>query len=31
MGVRFTDMTPMNRQRLESLIDQLIQSGAAEA
>jgi hypothetical protein len=31
MGVRFTDMTPMNRLRLESLIDQLIQSGAAEA
>jgi hypothetical protein len=31
MGVRFTDMTPLNRQRLESLIDQLIQSGAAEA
>jgi PilZ domain-containing protein len=31
MGVRFTDMTPLNRQRLESLIDQLIHSGAAEA
>jgi len=31
MGVRFTDMTPLNRQRLETLIDQLIQSGAAEA
>ena len=31
MGVRFTDMTPLHRQRLESLIDQLIQSGAAEA
>lgn len=31
MGVRFTDMTPMNRLRLESLIDQLIQSGAPEA
>jgi hypothetical protein len=31
MGVRFHDMTPLNRQRLESLIDQLIQSGAAEA
>jgi hypothetical protein len=31
MGVRFTDMTPLNRQRLEILIDQLIQSGAAEA
>jgi hypothetical protein len=31
MGVRFTDMTPLNRQRLESLLDQLIQSGAAEA
>jgi PilZ domain-containing protein len=31
MGVRFTDMTPLNRQRLEFLIDQLIQSGAAEA
>jgi PilZ domain-containing protein len=31
MGVRFTDMTALNRQRLESLIDKLIQSGAREA
>lgn len=31
MGVRFTAMTPLNRQRLESLIDRLIESGAAEA
>ena len=31
MGVRFTDMTPLNRQRLESLIDQLMQSGAEKA
>jgi len=30
MGVRFTDLTPLNRRRLESLVDQLIQSGAAE-
>jgi hypothetical protein len=29
--VRFTEMTPLNRQRLESVIDQLIASGAAEA
>ncbi len=31
MGVRFTDMTPLNRQRLEKLMDELIRSGAAEA
>jgi len=31
MGVRFTEMTPLNRQRLESVLDQLMQSGAARA
>jgi hypothetical protein len=31
MGVKFTDMTPLNRQRLESLVDELVRSGAAEA
>ena len=31
MGVRFSDMTPLNRQRLESLVDELVRSGALEA
>ena len=31
MGVRFTDMTPLNRQRLEKLVDELVNGGAAEA
>jgi PilZ domain len=31
MGVRFTEMTPLNRQRLESVLDHLMQSGAARA
>jgi hypothetical protein len=31
MGVRFLDMTPLNRQRLELVVRQLAQTGAAEA
>src|SRR5512147_3204743 len=29
MGVRFVDMTPINRQRLELVLDQLVRNGAA--
>ncbi len=31
MGVRFTEMTPLNRQGLQALLEQLMQSGAREA
>ena len=31
MGVRFVDMTPINRQRLELVLDQLVRNGAAQA
>jgi PilZ domain len=31
MGMRFTELTPLNRQRLESVLGQLRQSGAARA
>ncbi len=31
MGVRFSDITPLNRQRLEILVDELVKSGAPEA
>ena len=31
MGVRFTFLSPVNRQRLEHLVDELVQSGAAPA
>ncbi len=31
MALRFTEMSPLNRQRLEHLVDNLIKSGAAEA
>ncbi|MGI9104591.1 MAG: PilZ domain-containing protein [Terriglobales bacterium] len=31
MGLKFTEMSPLNRQRMEHLIDTLIKSGAAEA
>lgn len=31
MGVRFNDMTPLNRQRLQALLEQLMQSGARKA
>jgi hypothetical protein len=31
MGVRFTQLSPQNRQRLEHLVDELVRSGAAPA
>jgi hypothetical protein len=31
MGLRFIQLSPVNRQRLEQLVDELVQSGAAQA